>query len=133
MKLSICPRKQHFTRRRLPCYHTFTRCAVVGERYAADSRFRLVLDLFFRCCCAIPVSHNEIALFDLGFELVVGLDADGTFFAQAQCFPVDIFLNINEQLLDARFYPVARHGFFFERIAAHQFDGVVFEVATAHS
>ena len=114
-------------------HHAFARSLVAFQRNTADRGFRFVLHLLFRFGRSVPMSHDEVALFDLFLELFVGVDCNSLFRAVVECFLEAVLLDFFQQVLNICFDVVASYGFFLQCITTHHFDRIVFQVASAHS
>ena len=91
----VSPCEQYALCGRSAGHHAFARSLVAFQWNTADRGFRFVLHLLFRFGRSVPVSHDEVALFDLFLELFVGVDCNSLFRAVVECFLEDVLLDLS--------------------------------------
>ena len=129
VKVSITAGEQYPLSGRFACHHTYAGCLVGIERDATYGSLSLLLDFSLGLGSAVPVCHDEYAIFDSLLELIVCVDGDGFLDAAVKGFLIQTFLYVVENLYDMVGDAVERNNLFLQCVAAHHFDRALFQIS----
>ena len=102
------------------------------ERDAADRGFGRLLDRHLGLDSAVPVRRHEAAFgVERADELLPRIDGRNHRIAERPGLVEDALLDFVHQRCHAVDQPLLRYDLLFERVAAHQFDRAVFQIARA--